>query len=338
VPNRAGNAAVVGCRVGYDAQHVVSLAEVEAAAERIRRFVVRTPLERSVELSALCGGDVWLKFECFQSTGSFKLRGALNALLLLGDDARRSGVITASAGNHGLGVARAASILETPATVVVPETASIAKVEALKHSGARLIQYGETYDDAELEGRRLAHQRGLWFISAYNDPAVVAGGGTIALEVLEEVPSARTFLVPAGGGGLIGGIGVAAHGIDPAITVRGVQSVASPALHAAWESGALVDVEVRPSVADGLAGNVEHDSITLDLLKEHVSDVMLVEEAQITDAMRWLLVHEHVLVEGSGAVGVAALLGGLRPPDAPVAVLLTGRNVAASVLQQYVLG
>jgi threonine dehydratase len=317
---------------------VVSLADVQAAAERIRPFVVRTPLERSVELSARCGVEVALKLECFQTTGSFKLRGALNALLVLSDEVRRQGVITASAGNHGLGVARAAALIGVAATVVVPETASPAKVEALRNSGAQLIQYGATYDDAELEGRRLASELGRWFVSAYNDPAVVAGGGTIALEVLEDFPSARTFIVPAGGGGLIGGIGVAAHGIDPSIVVLGAQSVASPALHAALQAGALVDVEVRESVADGLAGNVEQGSITLELLTQHVQEVVLVEEAQITDAMRWLLLHEHVLVEGSAAVGVAALLAGRRPPAGPVAVLLTGRNVAAAVLQQYVLG
>jgi threonine dehydratase len=317
---------------------MVTLADVKAAAARIREFVVRTPLERSVELSKLCGFDVVLKFECFQSTGSFKLRGALNAVLLLTEQANRTGVITASAGNHGLGVARAASLVGVPATVVVPDTASLAKVEALRHSGAELILTGATYDDAEREGRRLARERDMWFISAYNDPAVVAGAGTIALEVLEDLPGARTFLVPAGGGGLIGGIGVAAHAIDSTMVVQGAQSVASPALHAALQSGALVAVDVLPSVADGLSGNVEKDSITLDLLKQHVGEVSLVEEPQIIDAMRWLLLHEHVLVEGSGAVGVAALLSGMRPRTGPIAVLLTGRNVAASVLQQYVLG
>ena len=317
---------------------MISLADVMGAADRIRPFIVRTPLERSVELSALCGVDVWLKFECFQSTGSFKLRGALNALLLLDEDTRQQGVITASAGNHGLGVARAAALAGVPATVLVPETASRAKVEALQHSGAELIQFGATYDDAEREGRRLANARGLWFVSAYNDPAVVAGGGTIALEVVESMPTPGALLVPAGGGGLIGGIGVAAHGVDPGIVVQGVQSVASPALHAALAAGALVDVEVHPSVADGLAGNVEPGSITLDLLKQHVREVMLVEETEITGAMRWLLEHEHVLVEGAAAVGVAVLLGGWRPLAGPVAVLLTGRNVAASVLRQYILG
>jgi threonine dehydratase len=316
---------------------MVSLLEVRAAAERIRPFVVRTPLERSLGLSALCGGEVWLKFECFQTTGSFKLRGALNAFLTLTDDKRKMGVLTASAGNHGLGVARAAGLLGVPATVVVPETASQVKVDALRQSGAELLLCGATYDDAESAAIALATERGVPFVSAYNDPAVVAGGGTIALEVLEDLPSARAMVVPAGGGGLIGGIGVAAHGLDPEVAVYGAQSVASPALHAALEAGALVPVEIRPSLADGLSGNVESGSITFQLLMEHVRQVVLVEEAEIVEAMRWLLTHEHVLVEGSAAVGVAALLRQLLSLDGPMVIVLTGRNVAASVLQQYLL-
>jgi threonine dehydratase len=312
---------------------VVDLSDVRAAAERIRKYVVRTPLERSVQLSERCGTDVWLKFECFQTTGSFKLRGALNALMQL---PQQPAVVTASAGNHGLGVARAAQLLGIQATVVVPQTASAAKVAALRHSGAQLLQIGSTYDHAEAAGVHLAKQRNVPFISAYNDPAVVAGAGTIALEILEDLPALQTLLVPAGGGGLIGGIGVASHGLEPSVTVIGVQSVASPALHEALRMGLLVNVEVLPSLADGLAGNVEAGSITLELLQQHVREVALVEENQIADAMRWLLHNEHVLVEGSAAVGVAMLLHG-RPVEGPVVVVLTGRNVAAAVLQQYVL-
>ena len=311
---------------------VVSLDDVRDAAERIRGYVVRTPLERSLGLSEHCGVDVWLKFECFQATGAFKLRGALNALLTLEADK----VVTASAGNHGLGVARAASLLGVSAVVVIPETASEAKVEALRHSGAELVQCGPTYDEAEAEGLRLARERGLPFISAYNDPAVIAGGGTIALEILEDAPHLDTIVVPAGGGGLIGGIGVAAHGLRPDVTVIGVQSVASPALHAALQAGAIVPVEVKPSLADGLSGNVEESTITLGLLQEHVREVALVEEAEIAEAMRWLVVHERVVVEGSAAVSVAALLNRRLDVPGPVAVVLTGRNVSAAVLQHYV--
>ena len=163
-----------------------------------------------------CGVDVWLKFECFQLTGSFKLRGALNALMLL--DAPTQ-VVTASAGNHGLGVARAAALLGVGSTVVVPETASQVKVDALRHSGAELVQVGDTYDDAEAAAIRLADEQGLPFISAYNDAAVIAGGGTVALEVVEDLPSVRALIVPAGGGGLISGVGIAAHGLDPEVRV-----------------------------------------------------------------------------------------------------------------------
>jgi threonine dehydratase len=313
---------------------VVSLEDVRAAAERIRPYVVRTPVERSALLSEAAGGDVWLKFECFQLTGSFKLRGALNALAQRG----QPHVMTASAGNHGLGVARAASILGVAATVVVPQTASHAKVDALRRSGAELLQIGNTYDDAEAAAIQMAKERGLPFISAYNDPAVVAGGGTIALEIIEDIPGLQTLIVPAGGGGLIGGIGVAAHGLNPAIQVVGVQSDASPALHAALAHGGRVMVEVKDSLADGLAGNVEAGSITLDLLQEHVRQVALVSEQQIADAMRWLLRNEHVLVEGSAAVGPAALLQGcIDDLRGPVAVILSGRNVAASILSKVLL-
>lgn len=308
---------------------MVTRADVEEAATRIQPYVLRTPMERSRELSALCGTDVWLKLECFQHTGSFKLRGALNALMAL---SREQAVVTASAGNHGLGVARAAELLDMRATVVVPETASPAKVDALRVSGAELLLIGQTYDAAEAAALELARASGAAFVSAYNDPLVIAGGGTVALEILADEPSIATLLVPAGGGGLISGVAIAAE--DK--TVVGVQSVASPALHAAFNAGARVTVEVRDSLADGLAGNVEAGSITIDLMRQHVTDMLLVEEDAIANAMRWLLEHEHVLVEGSAAVGAAALLGGFRPAG-PAAVVLTGRNVAAAVLRQYVL-
>ena len=184
---------------------------------------MRTPLERSLELSELCGVDVWLKFECFQLTGSFKLRGALNALMLL--DAT-------DAGRHRLGRQSRAGrrprrgAAGVGSTVVVPETASQAKVDALRSSGAELVQVGDTYDDAEAAAIRLADEQGLPFISAYNDAAVIAGGGTVALEVFEDLPGVRELIVPAGGGGLISGVGVAAHGLDPEVRVYGVQSEA----------------------------------------------------------------------------------------------------------------
>src|SRR3954466_14817316 len=184
----------------------VTLLDVLAAARRIAPYVQRTPLERSDHLSGAHAAEVWLKLECFQATGSFKLRGALNALLSLDEAARRRGVLTASAGNHGLGVARAAPLTGLPATVVVPETASAAKVELLRQSGCELVLHGPDYDTAEAYAIDLAERRGATFVSAYDHPAVVAGGGTIALEIVEALPEADLLIVPAGGGGLISGV------------------------------------------------------------------------------------------------------------------------------------
>jgi threonine dehydratase len=222
--------------------------------------------------------------------------------------------------------------------VVVPETASRTKNDALRASGAELILHGPTYDEAEAHGIELARERGLRFISPYNDAAVVAGGGTVALEVFEDLPEVQAVVVPAGGGGLIGGIGVAAHGLNAQVRVYGVQSEASPALHAAMAHGRVVSVEVRPSLADGLSANIVPDSITFDLLRSHVREVLLVSEAEIADAMQWLLVNERVVVEGSAAVGPAALLSRRLRVEGPLVVVLTGRNVSATVLQQYAHG
>ena len=317
----------------------VALADVLAAARRIRPHVLRTPRERSAYLSELVGADVCLKLECFQYSGSFKLRGALNALLTLDQASRRRGVVTASAGNHGLGVARAAALVGMPAAVLVPETASAAKVELLRQSGCELILHGPDYDAAEARAVQLAQERGASFVSAYDHPAVVAGGGTIALEILEDLPEADLVVVPAGGGGLISGVAIAARAIRPTIRVYGAQSVASPALHAGQAAGRLVGVPIQSSLADGLAGNVAPDSITFDLVRRHVAGMVLVEEPEIAGAMRLVLEHEHCLVEGSAAVAVAALCRGLVPAvGRRVVLLLTGRNVAPSVQRAVLSG
>ena len=321
------------------ASDIVSLLNVVAAARRIAPYVHRTPLERSQHLSEVSGADVWLKLECFQTTGSFKLRGAANALLSLDEAAQRQGVVTASAGNHGLGVAHAANLTGVPATVVVPETASPAKIDLLRQTGCELVLHGPDYDAAEAHAIRLSESRGATYVSAYDDPAVVAGGGTIALEILETLPDADVLVVPAGGGGLISGIGVAAKALRPAITVYGAQSTASPALHAAFAAGRQVTVRIEDSLADGLAGNIANGSITVDLARRYVDGIALVSEAEIAAAMRSILEHEHCLVEGSSAVTAAAIVGGSLGEGRPslagrrVVLVLTGRNIAPSVLR-----
>jgi threonine dehydratase len=222
--------------------------------------------------------------------------------------------------------------------VVVAESASAAKVALLQQSGCELVLHGPDYDAAEAHASRLAEERGALFVSAYDHPAVVAGGGTLGLEILEELPDADLVVVPAGGGGLISGVAIAVGAIRPAARVHGVQSSASPALHAALAAGRLVGVPIGESLADGLAGNIAAGSITFELARRHVAGVVLVEESEIAAAMRLVLEHEHCLIEGSAAVTVAALCRGLLPAAGRrVVLVLTGRNVAADVARR-VLG
>jgi threonine dehydratase len=312
--------------------------DIATAYARLRGQVRRTPLERAPELARLLGGEVWLKCECWQETGSFKLRGALNALLMLDPEVGGRGVVTASAGNHGLGVAEAASRLGVRATVVVPVNASAAKVRALRgyaSRGIELLPYGATYDEAEAHAIALAAATGQHYLSSYNDPAVIAGNGTVALEALEDAPEASVLVVPAGGAGLISGCGVWAHHARPGVRVIAVQSEASPTLHASFAAGRLVEAPVGPSLADGLAGNIEAGSVTWPLARRVVERVVLVTESEIAEAMRWLLREHHILVEGSAATVVAAVLA-RRLPDlggASAILMLTGRNIAEDTLR-----
>ncbi len=315
----------------------VTLHDVFLAAARLAPRVPRTPLERSVVWSEELGADVWLKLECRQRTGSFKLRGALNRLLTLSAGERARGVLTCSAGNHGLGLAEAARLTGTAATVVVAADASAAKVARLRRAGVELLIEGADYDEAEARAPAIARRRGLTFVSPYNDPAVVAGAGTVALEVLRELPEAGTIVVPVGGGGLAAGIGVVARAVNPALRVVGAQSVAWPAMAAAVAAGRRVAVAGSPSLADGLAGNVEAGSITFPLVRRGVDAIEVVEEAAIAAAMAAFL-HDHgLVVEGAGAVGLAALRAnaGLRT-RAPVVLIVSGGNVAADVLARVV--
>lgn len=331
------------CRADRDGTRVsgpsplVTLHDVFLAAARIARHVRRTPLERSAALSDEVGVDVWLKLECLQLTGSFKLRGALNRLLMLSAVERERGVLTCSAGNHGLGLAEAARVTGTAATVVVPGDASSAKVAALRRTGVELLIVGADYDEAEARAPAIARERGLAFVSPYNDPAVVAGAGTAALDVLRELPEVGTIVVPVGGGGLAAGIGVVARAVNPALWVVGAQSTAWPAMHAALGAGRLGSVGGRPSLADGLAGNVETGSITFPLIQRGLDEIVLVEETAIAAAMAAFLDLHRLVVEGSGAVGLAALRANRRlAVRGPVVLIVSGGNVAADVLMRAV--
>ena len=277
---------------------------------------------------------VYVKLESFQPTGSFKVRGALAACAAYGksNPANEQRIVTASAGNHGLGIAYAATRLGIPATVVVPKTASPAKVAALGSFDIDLRQIGADYDAAESAALEIAQETGR-FVSPYNDPVVVAGQATIAYELLEQLNEPAIVVAPVGGGGLAAGLSLAlAQHTD--WRVIGVETEASRACSAAIEHGEIVTVPIGPTIADGLAGNLEPGSITPGIVAAAGTRVCAAAESEIRSAVRELATEHGLVVEGSGAVGLAALRAGLIDGDGPVVLLLTGRNIAAGLLAE----
>jgi threonine dehydratase len=292
--------------------------------------VVRMNLDRTPLVVSDAADNALLKLECLQPTGSFKVRGALAALAALPHAARAAGVVTASAGNHGLGVAYAASRLGVAATVVVPVTASSAKTEALRRFGIRVMEHGRGYSDAERRALDLAEE-GATYVSAYNDSNVIAGQASIAAELREQVEGPLAIVAPVGGGGLVAGLSLwTADHAD--VHVVGVEAAASPAVSAAVAAGRVVDVEVAPTLADGLAGNIEQGCITPTIISRFADGIVSVSEPEIEDAIRFLATRHGLVAEGSGAVAVAALLTGkVNTVGRPVAVI-TGRNIALPAL------
>ena len=271
---------------------------------------------------------VFAKLETRQPTGSFKVRGALASTHHYAGQGAR--IVTASAGNHGLGVAFAATRLGVRATVVVPETASTAKVEQLKTFDIDLRTIGVDYDAGEAAAIEIARQHGQ-FVSAYNDPVVVAGQATVAYEIMDQVDAPATIVVPVGGGGLAAGVSLATQG-HQGWRVVGVETAASQGCSAAMAAGEVVTVPVTETIADGLAGNLEPGSITPGIIKSAGTPVTAVPEAAIRNAVRELATQHGLVVEGSGAVGLAALRAGEIPTDQPIVLVLTGRNIAPAVL------
>jgi len=311
----------------------MELRDIYAARGKIRGLVRETPLEPSPFLSGLCGGEVCLKLENLQLTGSFKIRGAFNKLLKLTADERRRGVVAASSGNHGQGVGYAAMELGVEATVVVPLNTPEVKLEAIRRYGVNLIVHGEEYMDAERLARRMEREEEKTFVSAYNDPDIVAGQGTVGLEMAEAHPELDVVLVPVGGGGLVSGVGCALKAALSGVEVLGVQSVASPVMAESVRRGRIVDVELVDSVAEGLHGGIEEGSITFDLCRRFVDDFILVQEETIVDAIGLLLRRHRQVVEGAGAVGAAAIMEDpTRFRGRRVGVVVSGGNIALDLL------
>jgi threonine dehydratase len=304
---------------------------MEAAWKAVRRFLAVTPVMGAPQL----GDTVSVKVETVQPTGSFKVRGGLAAVSATLEQDPGRAVVASSAGNHGLGLAFAAFKLGAHVTVVVPTGASAAKVSALRQFDLRLVLHGEDYRDAETHALELAARDGSRYVSPYNDPDVIAGQSTAARELLEQVPNLGTVVVPCGGGGLLAGVILGLEGTE--VRVVGIESEASPSMSAALAAGAIVPIDVEPTVADGLAGNLEPGAVTVDLALEHGVEVLTVSEADIRSAMAFSATKMGLVLEGAGAVGVAALRAGVVQPDAhgkETVVLLTGRNVAPNLLSE----
>ncbi|MFW9837036.1 MAG: threonine/serine dehydratase [Candidatus Thorarchaeota archaeon] len=286
---------------------MVSIEEIEKARKRIKGHIKTTPLHYSRFLSDLIKGSVFLKLESEQITGSFKVRGALNRLMTLTKEEAKRGVITSSTGNHGLGTAYAARKLGISTKVVFPKDASPVKKEKMKKAGVEIIQ-DVGYADIESYARRLADERGLTYVSPYNDPMIVAGAGTTGIEIIEQQGNIDAVVVPIGGGGLISGIAIVVKSMSPHTRMIGIQSEVSPEVYESWKAGHWVDADESDSLAQGLMGGVESDSITLDIIRENVDRVALVKERSILEAMRLLYESEELVIEGAGAASVAYIL------------------------------
>jgi threonine dehydratase len=310
----------------------ITPADIDRAAKALRPYLPPTPLQLSRAFTDKARCLVHLKVESIQPIRAFKVRGALNKLIRLPEAERAAGVITASAGNHGLGVAYAAATFKVPATVYVPETANAFKVEAIRRLGARVVPAGRNYSGAYTEAMTAQRESGAVFVHAYDDPDVVAGQGTIATELLADLEDFDTILVPVGGGGLIGGIALYLKAKKPGIRVIGVEPTGADAMDRSLKAGTIITLDRVTTIADGLAASAP-GNLTFDLARRYVDEVVLVEEAEMLRAIRLLFEWEHLLAEPAGAAALAALLYHHRPaPNERVVVVLSGGNVTDEVL------
>ena len=304
----------------------ITLEDVTGAAQRIADAVEQSPLRLSEWLSR-SDANVFCKLEIVQPTSSYKIRGAFNAVMRafeegLADDR----LITASAGNHGRALAYAANMYQLPLVVFIPADAPRTKVDAIRRLGADLRPCA-SYDEAERQAKAYAQGGNGRYISPYTHPDVIAGAGTVGLELIDQEPSLDTVVVPVGGGGLISGIAIAIKAVSPSTRVIGVEVAASCPFTRSLAAGRIVPIDVRPSLADGLTGNLDPDTVTFDIVRDLVDEVVVVDEPDLRAALAGVVEREHLIVEGAAAAGPAALLSGKIKPAGRVAVVLTGGNI-----------
>jgi threonine dehydratase len=313
----------------------VSLAHVHAAVRRIAPYIRRTPLVRAEGLSEATGRDVFLKLETLQRTRSFKRRGACNALLALAERTPQlPSIVTASAGNHGVALSSIARELDARLTIYVPKDAPRAKLDRLRGPGITIVADCADYDDAEARAIEAGRRGEGVFLSPYSHPDVIAGAGTVALEVLDDMPHAGAIVVPTGGGGLLAGVAI---GVDHRTPVIGVELEVNPAYTDALAAGHTTTISPGASLADGLLGNLEPDALTFHLVRDRGVPVHLVPETRVVEGVRALFDHERLVAEGAGAIAVGALLDGrLQGLPDPLVLLVTGSNIDATRFAQVI--
>ncbi|RXK50148.1 threonine ammonia-lyase [Halorientalis pallida] len=317
---------------------MLELADVEAARERVAQTARHTPIEYSHSFSAMTGAAVHLKLETFQRTGAFKIRGATNRIATLSDDERAAGVVTASAGNHAQGVALAATKAGVDAKIVMPEPAPVSKVKATRSYGAEVVLHGEDYNEAADHAHEIEHEEGRTYVEAFDDPMVMAGQGTIGLEILEDCPAVETVVVPIGGGGLISGIATALKGRNPDVRVIGVQAEGASSAAASLAKGEIVERDSVNTIADGIATRRIGDE-TFPIIRERVDEVVTVSDEEIAVALTTLLERSKTLVEGAGAVPLAAILEErfAYDDDEVIVPALCGGNIDLNTLTTVIL-
>ncbi len=314
----------------------VTLAQISAARARIGAHVAVSRCARSEALSELTGADVWLKFENLQRTGSFKERGAANFLLLLSEAERARGVITASAGNHAQAVALLSKKLDIRAHVVMPETTPLVKIRATRRFGAEVTLWGRSYDEAAQKAAELAERDGLVYVHPFDDERVIAGQGTLGIELLEQCPELDAVIVPVGGGGLLAGVACAVKQLKPNVSVFGAESSKFPGMQRALHVEAPASLPGGRTIADGIAvRNV--GALAIPLVSRYVDDIALVDEAEIAEAVLWLLEEEKTVAEGAGAAALASVLRRRFALEGKrVVVVLSGGNIDVNLLARII--
>ena len=313
------------------AESIAGIDAIRAAASRIRPHIHRTPLLPSRSISERAGVEIRLKCENLQRAGSFKVRGAMNAVLQLTPEQRKNGVVAFSSGNHAQGVALAAKILGIRATIVMPENSVQTKVEATKAYGAEVVQGGVTSATRDTVAREIAERTGAAVIPPFDDERIIAGAGTVGLEIVEEWPDVATVITPLGGGGLLSGIAIAVTSIKSSADVYGVEPAAGNDGEQSFRSGRIVSIDPPDTIADG-ARTLAIGQRNFAVMRERVKDVVSVDDAALLDAVKFAMVRTKLVIEPTGALGLAALFAGKIKPRGPVAVVISGGNLDFSLL------